>query len=49
MLTRRRSQFSSFVEITGRNVMLMRSPTSCVTAWLGVADMWQVAQVGAAE
>ena len=36
-------------EIGGRNVQLTRSPTSWVSANSLVADMWQVAQVGAAE
>ena len=38
----------SLVEIAGRSVQLMRSPTSWVTAWVRVAPMWQVVQDGAA-
>ena len=33
---------------TGRSVHEIRAPTSCVTGFAGVADMWQAEQVGAA-
>ena len=49
MAARRFSQLSNLMVTTGRSVILMRSPTSCVTGWLLVALIWQVAQVGAAE
>ena len=39
----------SLVEIGGRSVQEIRSPTSWVVSCLRVALMWQVAQVGAAE
>ncbi len=43
------SETSGRIETAGRLFQLMRIPTSWVTGWLRVADMWQVAQVGAAE
>jgi len=49
MASRRFSQFSSFLLTTGRSVQEIRAPTSWVTGWFGVADMWHEAQVGAAE
>ena len=42
------SETSGRIETTGRLFQLIRIPTSCVTGWFFVADMWQVAQVGAA-
>jgi len=48
MFRRRASSFSSLFDTGGRSVQAMRAPALCVTGWLRVALMWQVAQVGAA-
>ena len=43
------SDTSGRIETGGRLFQLIRIPTSCVTSWLGVADMWHVAHVGTAS
>jgi len=43
------SATSGRTETAGRLFQLIRRPTSCVTGCFFVADMWHVAQVGAAQ